>query len=103
MNYANLTLHTDAFPFEVIRTVSAKTLDIRAMAYELDPTWKPEITPGGFAGHCSNQHSQRWIITSDVTKPTTRIRRHGNGRWFDSHGNRYVLADAPRRYHDYNF
>lgn len=101
--YANLTLHSDAWPFEVTRTVSEKTLDIRAMAYELDPAWRPEMHAGGFAAHCSNQHSQRWIITSDESKPTTRIRLHRDGTWRDSHGNLYRLAEQPRRFHDYNF
>ena len=103
LGYANLITHSDSFPFEVVCEISTKTIVVRMMKAELDPTWKPEILVGGFSAHCSNQSSQRWTCSSDKDRPIIRIRKHKDGQWRDSHGNRYVRADQPRRFHDYNF
>ncbi len=101
--YANRLGYSDVKPCEIIRHVSAKTIEIRDMRSERDPTWKPEIIPGGFAGHCVNQHTQRWNITSDPEGRVTRIRLNNRGVWKDSHGRKYQLSDTPRRFYDYNF
>jgi hypothetical protein len=101
--YANHYGYSDIHPFEVVRVVSEQTLDIRRMVAVLDPTWKAEIIPGGFAGHCTNQSEQRWTYSSDPSFTTTRIRLNKKGRWFDKYGDRYCLSDEPRRFHDFNF
>ena len=101
-HYANQYGYSDVRPFEVIRTISEKTIEVRVMSSEKDPTWKPEWHVGGFAGHCSNQHEQKWFITSDETAPVIRIRLGKNG-WKDKGGHRYQLADEPVRFYDYNF
>lgn len=101
--YANHAAYSDVNPFEVVRKVSDKTLEIRSMKSVLDPDWKPEITPGGFAGHCSNSRSQKWIITSDSEGKVVRIRLRKNGHWKNAGGSRFVLCDHPVKYHDYNF
>ena len=101
--FANQHGYSDTYPFEVTKVVSEKTVEVRRMAAELDPTWKPEIIIGGFVGHTVNNHDQRWTYDSIEDAPTVRIRKHKNGRWFDKHGNRYVFADQPKRFYDYNF
>jgi hypothetical protein len=101
--YANNHGYTDAYPFEIVRVVTDKALEIRSMNATLDPTWKPDMIPGGFAAHTTNNHSQRWIYESNPTARVIRIRLHKNGQWKDSSGSRYVLADKPLRFHDYNF
>lgn len=103
MEYANYHGYSDVYPYEVIRKVSDKTLVIRGMNAEKDPTWKPEFQAGGFAGHCINNGSQRWIITSDETLSTWRIRLHKDGIWRDKNGSKYYLSDKPRCFYDYNF
>lgn len=100
--YANRFGYSDVEPYEVVRAVSAITLEIRAMRAERAHDWKPEIIPGGFAGHCVNQHEQRWIISSDPSAPIVRIRLGKKG-WKDRHGNRYTLSDRPKKFYDYNF
>jgi hypothetical protein len=103
MKYANHTIGTDILPFEVIREVNAKTLDIREMRAALDPAFKPEFSIGGFAGHCINSDQQRYLYDSDDTAPIVRIRLHKTGSWRDKHGNRYYLSNEPKRYRDYNY
>lgn len=102
MNYANHIGYSDVTPFEIIRAVSGKTLEIRRMNAERDPTFKPEFVPGGFSAHCTNQIDQAWIISSDPTAAVIRIRK-GKLGWKDANGNRYQLAEKPVRFYDYNF
>jgi hypothetical protein len=103
MKYANEMGYSDVEPHEVVRQVSDKCLEIRAMKADRDPSWKPEFIPGGFAGHCTNQSSQRWVISPNASQPTVRIRLGKNGKWKDRNGNRYVLSDHPIKFYDYNF
>lgn len=101
-NYANHICYSDAYPFEIVRRVSDKTIEIREMSAVRDESWKPDFVQGGFCGTVMNQNQQRWIISS---KPDARIIRIRNGKrgWRDAGGNRYQLADKPFRFHDYNF
>lgn len=101
-NFANRYGYSDVEPFEVIRVVSDKTLEVRLMTATLDPTWKPEMIPGGFAAHCVNQSEQRWIITPNESAPVIRIRKHKDG-FFYNHGSKFRLSDKPCRFYDYNF
>lgn len=103
--FANHIGYSDVNPFEVIRHVTAKTIEIRRMNAERDPEFKPNIIPGGFAGHCTNntESEQKWVITSDESAPVIRIRLHKDGQWKDAHGNRYMLGNKPRKFYDYNF
>ena len=91
---------TDRYPYEVVRIVSEKCLEIRAMDAKLDPAWKPEWHVGGFAGHCSNQHEQKWNLTSNPENPTKLIRLTKKGWSLKS--SRYDIGVA-RKFHDYNF
>jgi hypothetical protein len=106
--YANLVLHTDIEPYEVIRAISETTVEIRKMKATLSPDWKPEITPGGFAGHCHNQHTQKWIYEQDESAPVIRMRRvkpsHSNRcmTWKSAYG-MHRMSDKPCKFHDYNF
>ena len=54
MNYANHIGYSDVNPFEIIRRVSDKTLELRAMNAERDPSWNPDFVPGGFFGTVVN-------------------------------------------------
>ena len=103
MKYANQFGWSDVEPFEVVRVVSDKTLEIRRMDTEKDESVKLEFHVGGFSAHCSNQSDQKWIITSQPDASVIRIRLSKNKGWRCANGSRYVLADAPRKFYDYNF
>jgi hypothetical protein len=100
--YANRHGYTDVTPFEVVRVISDKTIEVREMDAELDPTWKPEFHIGGFSAHCSNQREQRWNITSNPGNPVVRIRLGKKG-WKSACGSRFSLNDKPIHFYDYNF
>lgn len=103
MLYANHYGWSDINPFEVVKTVSDKTLEVRAMEAKLHPDWKPEFVPGGFSAHCTNNNEQDWVITSNTENKVFRIRLHANGVWKDKNGNKYHLNDKPIKHYDYNF
>lgn len=103
MKFANQYGWSDVYPHEIIRRVTAKAIEIRAMIAELDPAWKPEIVAGGFAGHCTNNRSQSWIIKSDKSNDIVRIRLHKDGTWRDKGGSKYRLDTHAIKFHDYNF
>ena len=48
--YCNQHGYTDINPYEVIRVVSDKCLEIRSMKAEKNPDYKPDFVAGGFSG-----------------------------------------------------
>lgn len=102
MKYANHYGWSDVNPYEVIKVVSDKTIEIREMDADRDETVKMDFVAGGFSAICTNPYDQRWIIKSDPTAPVIRIRLGKNG-WKDKHGRKFKLADAPSKFYDYNF
>ena len=103
MKYANQIGYTDVHPFEVVRIVSDKTVEVRAMEAVRDDSVKLDFIPGVFSAHCANQSEQKWIITSDESNPVFRVRLSKNRGWQDKYGQRFSMADAPRKFYDYNF
>ena len=102
MKYANHLGYTDVIPFEVIRVISDKTIEVREMQCERDESVELKFEVGGFAAHCVNQREQKWHITSDDSNPIIRIRHNKNG-WRDAHGRRFDLSETPCKFYDYNF
>ena len=103
MNYANQYGWSDVNPFEVVKIISDKTIEVREMDAERDESVKLDWAPGGFAGHCINQRDQKWFITSNEQNPVVRIRLSKTGVWKDKHGRKYGLSDKPVKFYDYNF
>lgn len=102
-SYANRLGYTDVEPYEIVRWVSEKTIEVRAMKADRDPNWKMDFRPGGFCGTVVNQDEQKWIITSKPEARVFRIRLRKNGYWYDADGSRHVLAVKPIKFYDYNF
>jgi len=104
MNFANHIGYSDVNPYEIVRRVSDRTIEIRAMdAERANPAEDMGFIPGGFVGHFADQHKQQWTITSNPEAPVTRIRLRKNGHWYDAHGQRFVLGVKPVKFYDYNF
>lgn len=104
MQYANQYGYSDVNPFEVVRVVSDKCIEVRAMNAERDPEWKPEWHVGGFAANCSNQAEQKWLISSDASNPVVRLRLRKNGYYGSPKvSGKFQLSDQPIKFYDYNF
>ena len=91
--------YSEYYPWvEVKRT--AKTVTLAKVMVARDPDWKPEITPGGFLGHCSNQSDQTWLFYKVNPDHTTTIRMTKRG-WARG-GVRFVEGWAVEFY-EWNF
>lgn len=101
--YFNQIGWSDVTPFEVVRVVSEKTVEVRRMDAERDRSWEPTFVVGGFAGVCTNINEQRWVITSNPANETVRIRLHKDGSWKDNSGQRFSPSETAQRHYDYNF
>ena len=102
--HANQHGHSDVYPFEIVRAVSDKTIELRSMTAERAADWKPKIVAGGYAGHCTNNgnQSKAWVIKSDPEGYIVRARLQKDGSWKSSHG-RHSLHTAAIKKYDYNF
>jgi len=100
--FANEVLFTDVNPYEIVKVVSDKTLEIRSMNAEIDPEWEPEFYVGGFGGNCANQNTQKYSYTSNLDAPVIRIRKRKDGTWGKGSIN-YSIDTKPVKFYDYNF
>lgn len=100
--HANHCGYSDVHPYEIVRVVSSKTIEIRLMDAELVKGWKPEIVAGGFSGHCVNQGSQQYSYKSNPDNGVIRARLRKDGRFYSNHG-RHSLTQTPYKFYDYNF
>lgn len=97
---------SDVDPYEVVRVVSERTLEVREMKATLlngPSSGEPDalqFSPGGFCGHMSG--TQRWDIQPDPERPVIRIRKGKRG-WKSAGGSMFQLGDKPRKFYDYNF
>ena len=106
--YANHIAYSDVNPFEIVRRVSPTTIEVRAMSAVLsNPGVNMGFAPGGFVGHFSDQNLQEWAITPCPENPIIRIRlssaKRKAGQWYGKNGERFALAEKPRKFYDYNF
>lgn len=102
MKYANLIGYSDITPFEVVRVISNKTIEIREMNSKLVEGWKPEMIVGGFAAHCVNNNTQEYTYKSRPDAPVVRARLQKNGKWKSMFGE-HRISETPKRFYDYNF
>ena len=101
--YFNHIGYSDIEPFEVVNKISDKTMEIRKMDCRLVNNEELKFISGGFVAHCSNQHEQKWEITSNENNRIFRIRLHKDGWWRDKGGDRYRMSNEPKKFYDYNF
>ena len=100
--FANHIGYSDVTPYEIIRVVSPRCIEVREMDAKLADGQKPEIIPGGFSGHCTNQRELKYDITSNESNRVVRL-RFGKKGWKAATGERFAVDAAPIRFYDYNF
>jgi len=99
--YANLRLGTDVTPFEIVKVVSDKTIEIREMGTKELP-WERDFHLGGFFGHEANNHEQKWKCFPNEEYAVIRARKNKGGYWKSAYGKHYLAAN-PIKHYDYNF
>ena len=104
--YMTQTMYSDTTPWKVIGR-TATTVKLQEVLVERDPNWKPEIVPGGFAGHCTNQDEQTWLYAGLGQQTTTvrlvKSRYYGSDKLWRSPQAGEFIANGARRKYDYNF
>lgn len=98
---ATVLLWSDRHAGTIVK-VTPKTIQIRRDKAVLDPNWKPEIIPGGFAGHCVNQADQSYTYELDPDGCVYRF------VWSDKHQsygrpNDLRAIKGRHEFYDFNF
>ena len=107
--YMNISCGTDCSPYEIVEQINEKTIKLRAMDTEFDKeNCELDFQIGGFSAHCSNQHSQKWIITSNPKNHVFVMTKRKNGFWYRkgcpmTRWEHNKPADKPYKFYDYNF
>lgn len=98
-NYFTEWGYSQSYPWvEISRT--AKTVTLAKVNVTKDPDWKPSITPGGFCGHCDNQHEQTWLFANINPEYKMTVRQTKRG-W--AHKGVRFSEGVAREFYDYNF
>ena len=101
--YCNYYMYSDVHPFEVVKQISAITVEVRGMDSK-QTVFPKDFSPGGFVGHFADNHNQDYDYTSNEDYSVMRVRWSKAKRgWYDAHGGRYIMEDKPAKFYDYNF
>jgi len=98
--------YSQSYPWvEIKRT--AKTVTLAKVNIKRDPEWKPNITPGGFVGHCDNQSEQTWLydgVDENYTKTVRLVKScyAGENQMWTYKGTKFY-EDRAIEFYDYNF
>lgn len=94
--YCNYHGYSDIDPYEVVRVISPRKIEIREMGQKLIES--PVQFAGGFCAHTENQ-TQKWECFSAPEFPT-RIITLVKAGWGKG---QYRMSDVPCKFYDYNF
>jgi hypothetical protein len=101
--HANQYGYSDVNPYEIVKKNTPRKMMVREMVAELDSSFVPDVSVGGFVGHFKNNHEQSYSYKSNPSHPEIAIRLDKKGNWKDKWGNKYNLSNKPHKFHDYNF
>ena len=97
-----VNLWTDRYAATVIKKTKC-SLTVRRDKAILDPEWKPDWIPGGFAAHCLNNNEQRYIAYEpDETGSIYIFRWSEKYQSYGRPGN-LTLSKGRHEFYDYNF
>lgn len=107
---ATYSLYTDAHAGRVVEIKrNGKEVVFQEDCATLSANWKPEVSPGGFVGHCTNNDDQQWEYrpnSEGVLIVFTLRRWRGVRMWTvkgDTPDGRNRLSLGQHHFHDYNF
>ena len=107
--YMNVSCGSDCSPFKIIKHPSEKTILIQGMRCIADKeNSNLKFIVGGFAGHCVNQHEQKWNITESENGAIRCYTKRKDGSWYPKgtamvYYNKCRVSDTPIKFYDYNY
>jgi hypothetical protein len=98
---ATMHIGTDAEAYTIL-TVSAsgKTFTMQKDRATLDPSFKPDVSLGGFVGHVNNNYDQTYDYVRDIYGVTRTVRLNKRGWIADGH---FPVSTGRHAFYDYNF
>lgn len=96
-----VNLWSDRYAATVTK-VTKSTVTVRRDKATLDPDFKPEWIPGGFAAHCTNQEEQRYTYMPDENGQLYTFRWSNKYQRYGQPGN-LTLSKGRHEFYDYNF
>ena len=102
---AHVLYYSDIHPCTVIKRTE-KFVTVQTDSYKLNKEIRPNIIPGGFAGHCTNQRELKYDITRNEKGGIIKFGLRQDGRWCQcgQHDrNPTTLGRGWRAFYDYNF
>ena len=102
---AHVLYYSDIHPCTVIKRTK-KFVTVQTDKYKLNKEIKPNIIPGGFAGHSTNQRELQYDITRNEEGGIMKFGLRQDGRWCQcgQHDrNPTRLGRGWRAFYDYNF
>lgn len=96
-----INLWSDRHAATIIK-VTAKTITVQRDKAILDPKFKPDFIPGGFAAHCTNQEEQSYTYEAD---PNGEVRTFHWSDKYQKYGQPgdLTLSRGRHEFYDYNF
>jgi len=98
---ATVLLWSDYHAGTIVKVTKA-TITIRRDKATLDPNFKPEFIPGGFAAHCTNQNEQRWSYEPNENGHLTTLHWSKKYNRYGTPGNPSAIK-GRHEFYDYNF
>ncbi len=84
--------------------MTAKTCKEQRDKATLDPNFKPEFIPGGFAAHCTNQDEQSYTYERDPNGEITKCYWSEKKGRFTTGGDQSIkIGPGRHEFYDYNF
>lgn len=96
-----VNLWSDRHAATVIK-VTKSTVTVRRDKATLNPDFKPEWIPGGFAGHCTNQDEQTYTYEPDEKGTQYTFRWSRKYQRYGQPGD-LTLSKGRHEFYDYNF
>lgn len=95
-----LCLWSDRHAYTVIKKTKT-TVTLRRCKATLNPNWKPEWIPGGFAAHCTNQNEQTYTYEEDPQGEV--ITAHWSEKKSGYYHKGCHVIPGRHEFYDYNF
>lgn len=96
-----VNLWSDRYAATVIK-VTKSSVTVRRDKATLNPDFKPEWIPGGFAAHCTNQEDQSYTYEPDESGKVYTFRWSNKYQRYGQPGN-LSLSKGRHEFYDYNF
>lgn len=100
---ATICLHSDKHAGTVIKKTKT-TITIQRDKAILDEKFKPDLIPGGFAAHCTNQSEQSYTYECNPDGTTETFHwSEKKGRYQGGGDGSIVVTNGRHEFYDYNF